>query len=62
MYECLQACICTVCVLGAHRDQKRVSDPPSTGVIGGCRPTCVLGIEPSSLQQHQVLVTTELSP
>lgn len=33
---CLPVGLCTMCMLGAHGSQERVSDAPGTGVMGGC--------------------------
>ena len=47
----LLACMCTTCVPGVHRGQKRVKEAggsPGTRVKDGCEPPCVLGIEPGS--------------
>ena len=30
---CLNVCLCTICVPGIHKDQKKVSDFPGTRVI-----------------------------
>lgn len=47
--------LCTVCVPGTQGGQKRVSDPPGTGVIDGSEP-------PSGCwESQQVLLTIELS-
>lgn len=39
MYEFdLHACVNSMCVPGAHRDQKKVSERPGTEVTVGCEP------------------------
>lgn len=51
----LHVCMCTACVLGACRGQKRASRSPGTGVTDACEPPCgVQEIKPGSLEDQQV--------
>ena len=50
---CLHVCLCTTCMPGTHRGQRRVSYPVER--------EWVLGIEPGPLKEQPVLFTAEPS-
>lgn len=59
---CLSVYVCTTCVPGAQRGQKRVHWNPGAGVTDSYEPLCVcweLNFDP--LQEQPVLLTTDLS-
>ena len=53
---CPHVCLCTRCVAGALRDQKKESDPLQTGIISGCEQ---LVISVSPLAEQPVLLRAE---
>jgi hypothetical protein len=57
---CVCVCVC-VCVPGAHRGQKRTSEPQKLELQTVGSHHMVLGIKPGSLCEQLVLLTTELS-
>lgn len=57
---CMHVCMCSMCVPGSGRGQKRTSGSPGTVVMGSSEPPCEHW-EPSPLQEH-VLLTVEPSP
>jgi hypothetical protein len=57
----LSICLCTMCVPGTCRGQRGASDPRA-GVREGYEPPCQCwALSPTSLQEQQVLLTTEFS-